>query len=255
MYFEDNDACLIAQPEYICAEDSASGCFKRSQCDTSKGFYTKPRDCTNYNPGYECDYVQNGCTGKGTAKTCPAGQYLSGQCPQTPGMITTERSTGNFAGDAECYRCEYECGGSSTGYYPNSQGCEIVSPTGTCTQDAESKCYIIQGCDEAQNSYNTSILCEKANPGYTCKLENRCFVPDKDNAKACPEGEYVTCPEQPRPQTSPATMSAAPALMAATRQKAIIPAKANVRKGRYALPTKLPAAGGQRQQIFPHASP
>ena len=114
MYYEDNDACLIAQPEYICAEDSASGCFKRSQCDTSKGFYTKPRDCTNYNPGYECDYVQNGCTGKGTAKTCPAGQYLSGQCPQTPGMITTERSTGNFAGDAECYRCEYECGGSST---------------------------------------------------------------------------------------------------------------------------------------------
>ena len=196
MYYEDNDACLIAQPEYICAEDSASGCFKRSQCDTSKGFYTKPRDCTNYNPGYECDYVQNGCTGKGTAKTCPAGQYLSGQCPQTPGMITTERSTGNFAGDAECYRCEYECGGSSTGYYPNSEGCEIVSPTGTCTQDAESKCYIIQGCDEAQNSYNTSILCEKANPGYTCKLENRCFVPDKDNAKACPEGEYVTCPEQ-----------------------------------------------------------
>lgn len=94
-------------------------------------------------------------------------------------MITTERSTGNFAGDAECYRCEYECGGSSTGYYPNSEGCEIVSPTGTCTQDAESKCYIIQGCDEAQNSYNTSILCEKANPGYTCKLENRCFVPDK----------------------------------------------------------------------------
>ena len=110
-------------------------------------------------------------------------------------MITTERSTGNFAGDAECYRCEYECDGES-GYYPTEEGCTIVSPTRTCTQDAESKCYIIEGCDEGQNSYNTAILCEKANPGYTCKLENRCFVPDKDNAKACPEGEYVTCPEQ-----------------------------------------------------------
>ena len=113
-------------------------------------------------------------------------------------MITTERSTGNVAGDAECYRCEYECGGCLHRILCKlRKAAELYLPPVPALKMRKANATVMQGCDEAQNSYNTSILCEKAKSRLYLQIGKPMLCSGrKDNAKACPEGEYVTCPEQ-----------------------------------------------------------
>lgn len=126
--------------------------------------------------------------------------------------------TGNMSGEQQCYTCQYECDVAAS-YYPDESACGTAHAQKICSLESNG-CYYPKTCNTEQNFYDSQSDCEKAFPGYYCKLDNECYV--QGEVRNCPVGEYLSCEEKPatrlkrnRPKTSPAGSSAIPVPTAA----------------------------------------
>lgn len=105
-YYDTNSACILANTNKSCARDERSGCYKVTGCDNSQGYYDTREEVTSQFPGYNI-IESNGCFARGTAKTCPDGEYTS--CAPKTGNTVVKNETGNYAGPSACGTCVYTC--------------------------------------------------------------------------------------------------------------------------------------------------
>lgn len=232
-YYDTNSACILANTNKSCARDERSGCYKVTGCDNSQGYYDTREEVTAQFPGYNI-IESNGCFARGTAKTCPDGEYTS--CAPKTGNTVVKNETGNYAGPSACGTCVYTCN-TSLGYYKDNQTCTADNYGKTCSLDKASDCYKTSGCNTALGYYGTVTLCENAFKGYNCIADNGCYT--KGTAKDCPVGEYLkgNCPKKKAPPLPklfpaicPAVLPATPAVTAATLRKNTMMISAPVRR-------------------------
>ena len=185
-YYETEDACSLAQPEYICVSDTASGCYKPSKCDQAQNFYDDQIACENYYDGYTCK-TQNGCYVKGVEKQCPSGEYIT--CPTKEGNKVTATPTDNKSGEEVCNTCAYTCD-TEQKYYTEKEECNIANPSHSCEFSSSANCYTITGCDNSRGFYASYASCTSTFKGYECVLQAGCYT--KGEIKNCPTGEYTS---------------------------------------------------------------
>ena len=193
-YYDNQSACLKVHPGNLCELDGTSGCNVPGNCNTDNGWYSSNELCSAAFPGWNCANT-GGCYTKNTTKSCPIDEYTSGLCPGKTGNTVTEVPTDNFAGDAPCYSCEYTCD-TKNNYYKDNEACTGAHPTKVCSLDDTSGCFIPTGCDVNKGNYDQKETCEANNDGFTCTLQDDCYV--KGAPKDCPAGEYTTgnCPKK-----------------------------------------------------------
>lgn len=85
-YYNDHGSCQSANPGKTCGMNAASGCYKAGGCDNAGGYYDTAAEINAKYPGYNA-VLQNGCYVKGTPKSCPENQFVSGSCPPIDGKM------------------------------------------------------------------------------------------------------------------------------------------------------------------------
>lgn len=223
-YYNDHGSCQSANPGKTCGMNAASGCYKAGSCDNAGGYYDTAAEINAKYPGYNA-VLQNGCYVKGTPKSCPENQFVSGSCPPIDGKNVSQIATPNYSGNDRCYRCSYTCntdGGwydsmlnctsanvgntcavQSNGcyrvsgcdvskkYYDTNSACILANTNKSCARDERSGCYKVTGCDNSQGYYDTREEVTSQFPGYNIIESNGCFA--RGTAKTCPDGEYTSC--------------------------------------------------------------
>ena len=243
-YYDTRQICQTTNQGHTCDYASGSTCFTPTGCNNALNYYKLPSECESANPGYNCYATRspngsNVCYTKNLSdpKKCPSGEYLMGQCPSKDGTTPDYNPTANKQGEEQCYTCTYQCNGTThfteqetcedanpgrscsqdadtgcfiragcntaDGYYENDEDCRTNSTGHLCEQEPDSQCYVqSETCDELNQYYNDQSDCENNYIGYSCSIAYGCYV--KGEAKPCPDGEYIQCEEKPGTDVEPA---------------------------------------------------